>query len=73
MPDTLWYVSTTTRSMPTASRSAISTGASCMVEQLGFATMPSWNAASSGLTWLTTRGTSGFIRQAFELSMTVAP
>ena len=35
--------------------------------------MPSWAAASSGLTWLTTSGTPGSIRQALELSITVAP
>jgi len=34
--ETDWYVSTTTRSNPTVSRSAISTGTSCMVEQLGW-------------------------------------
>ncbi len=44
-----------------------------MVEQLGLATMPSCQARSSGLTWLTTSGTEGSIRQALELSMTVAP
>src|SRR3990172_2017870 len=49
------------------------TGTSCIVEQLGLATIPSCQARSSGLTWLTTSGTAGSIRQALELSMTVAP
>ena len=64
VPLTAWYVSTMTRSSPTASRSAISTGTSCIVEQFGLATMPSWRAASSALTWLTTSGTPGSIRHA---------
>src|SRR5687768_6258135 len=51
----------------------MSTGASCIVEQFGFAMIPSWPARSSGLTWLTTSGMAGSIRQADELSMTVAP
>ena len=46
---------------------------SCIVEQFGLAMIPAWPAASSGLTWLTTSGTAGSIRQAFELSMTVGP
>ena len=73
VPETDWYVSTTTRSRPTLSRRAMRTGASCIVEQFGLAMIPSWVAASSGLTWDTTRGTPTVIRQAFELSMTVAP
>ncbi len=40
VPETDWYVSTTTRSSPTLSRRAMSTGASCIVEQFGFAMMP---------------------------------
>ncbi len=66
-------MSTTTRSIPTLSRRAISTGTSCIVEQFGLAMMPAWSAASAGFTWLTTRGTLGSIRQAFELSITIAP
>ena len=66
-------MSTTTRSRPTASRSAISTGASCIVEQFGLATIPGCPSRSSGLTWDTTSGTVVSIRQADELSMTVAP
>src|SRR5207247_2656422 len=44
-----------------------------IVEQFGLATMPGWPSMSSGLTWLTTSGTVGSIRQAELLSMTVAP
>ena len=62
-----------TRSSPTESRSAIRTGTSCIVEQLGLAMMPGCPSRSSGLTWLTTSGIEGSIRHALELSMTVAP
>ena len=48
-------------------------GISCIVEQLGFATIPSCQARSSGFTCETTSGMSGSIRQALELSMTVQP
>src|SRR5262249_15579371 len=45
-----------------------------MVEQLGLATMPlGIDLSAPGLTSGTTRGTSGSIRQALELSMTMAP
>ena len=45
-----------------------------MVVQLGLAMMPfGGRSASSGLTSLTTSGTSGSIRQAEELSITIAP
>ncbi len=73
VPDTAWYVSTMTRSMPTLSRIAIRIGTSCIVEQLGLAMMPGWPSRSSGLTSLTTSGIVGSIRHALELSMTVAP
>ena len=46
---------------------------SCIVEQLGLAMIPSCHARSSGLTWDTTSGTSGSIRQALELSTTTQP
>src|SRR6185295_12969711 len=59
--------------MPTESRSAMSTGTSCIVEQFGLAMMPSCQSRSSGFTWLTTSGTFGSIRHADELSITVAP
>ncbi len=45
-----------------------------IVEQLGLAMIPlGWSAAVSGLTSGTTSGTSGSIRQAEELSITIAP
>ncbi len=47
---------------------------STMVVQFGLAMMPLGRVrASSGLTSLTTRGTSGSIRHAEELSTTTAP
>ena len=55
------------------SRRAIRTGASCIVEQFGLATIPGWPSRSSGLTCETTSGIVGSIRHADELSMTVAP
>src|SRR6266550_1449067 len=48
-------------------------GTSCIVEQFGLAMIPGWPSRSPGLTWLTTRGIVGSIRQALELSITVAP
>jgi len=45
-----------------------------MVEQLGLATMPfGIFCRASALTSGTTRGTSGSMRQALELSTTTAP
>jgi hypothetical protein len=41
--------------------------------QFGFAISPLWPAAASGLTSLTTSGTSSFIRQKLVLSTTTAP
>ena len=52
-------MSTITRSSPTASRRAMSTGRSCIVEQFGLAMMPSCHSPSSGFTWLTMSGTAG--------------
>src|SRR5207245_3672367 len=47
---------------------------SWMVEQLGLATMPlGIERSASALTSGTTSGTSGSMRQALELSMTMAP
>ena len=51
----------------------MSGGTSCIVLQLGLAMIPSCASRSSGLTWLTTSGMPGSIRQALELSMTVQP
>jgi hypothetical protein len=56
----------------------LSTGIAAIVVQLGLAMMPlprcdhAW-AMASGLTSLTTSGTSGSRRQAEELSITVTP
>jgi hypothetical protein len=51
-----------------------STGMAAIVVQLGLAMMPlGGRIASSGLTSETTSGTSGCIRQAEELSITMAP
>ena len=45
-----------------------------MVVQLGLAMMPlTASSIASGLTSLTTRGTAGSMRNADELSMTMAP
>src|SRR5271154_2322404 len=45
-----------------------------MVEQFGLATIPlGMRASTAAFTSGTTRGTSGSIRQALELSMTMAP
>src|SRR5262245_35101628 len=59
---------------PAARFSGPSTGMAAIVVQLGLAMIPlGRRARASGLTSDTTRGTSGSIRQADELSMTVAP
>ena len=44
-----------------------------IVEQFGLAMIPLCVKISSGLTSGTTRGTSGSIRNALELSITIAP
>ena len=41
--------------------------------QLGLAMIPGWLAAASGLISGTTKGTSGFMRKALELSTITAP
>ena len=52
----------------------MSTGIAAIVVQLGLATMPlGMSSRSSGLTSETTSGTSGSLRQALELSTTMAP
>ena len=59
---------------PAARCSGLSTGIAAIVVQLGLAMMPlGGSIASSGLTSETTSGTSGSIRQAEELSITIAP
>ena len=59
---------------PAASWSGLSTGIATMVVQFGLATIPfGIEPRASSLTSGTTRGTSGSIRHAEELSMTIAP
>ena len=73
-PDTAWYVLTTRRVSPASSCSGLSTGIAAMVVQLGLAMMPlRASAMAPGLTSDTTSGTSGSMRNAEELSMTVTP
>ena len=61
-------------SSPAASCSGLSTGMATMVVQLGLATIPFGIERSvDSLTSGTTRGTSGSMRQADELSTTIAP
>ena len=62
------------RRSPAALCSGISTGIAAIVVQFGLAMMPlRASAIDSGLTSDTTSGTSGSIRHADELSMTMAP
>ena len=64
----------TSRRSPAAACSGLSTGIAAMVVQLGLATIPfGMDPSVWGLTSATTNGTSGSIRQADELSMTIAP
>ena len=63
-----------TRIKPASSCSGLSTGIAAIVVQLGLAMMPLRALAiSPGLTSLTISGTSGSIRHADELSITVTP
>ena len=65
---------TTSRSSPASSCSTRSTGIAAIVVQFGLAMMPlRASRTASGLTSDTTSGTSGSIRHAEELSMTIAP
>ena len=62
------------RMRPAASASGLTTGMPTMVVQFGLATMPfGIRSRAWGLTSDTTSGTSGSMRHADELSMTVAP
>ena len=62
------------RTRPASSCSGLSTGIAAMVVQFGLAMIPLRALAiSPGLTSLTISGTSGSIRHADELSMTIAP
>jgi hypothetical protein len=73
-PDTAWYVDTCSRTSCARRCSGASTGIAAIVVQLGLATMPfGVLSRSPGFTSLTTSGTSASIRQADELSTTIAP
>ena len=64
----------TSRVSPASSCNALSGGIAAIVVQLGLAMMPlRASATASGLTSDTTSGTSGSMRHADELSMTVTP
>ena len=64
----------TSRTSPASSCSGLSTGIAAIVVQFGLAMIPlRARRTASGLTSLTTSGTSGSIRQAEELSTTTAP
>ena len=59
---------------PAATCNGFNTGIAAIVVQLGFATMPlGIERSACALTSGTTSGTSGSMRQADELSMTMAP
>ena len=74
LPDTAWKVLTTSRRNPASTWSGFSTGIAAMVVQFGLAMIPlRISEIACGFTSLTTRGTSGSMRQADELSMTTAP
>ena len=72
-PDTDWYVETRTRCRPAASCSGFSTHVSGIVQQFGFATMPSCSSARAPFTSGTTSGTPGSSRYAADLSTATAP
>ena len=62
------------RTRPASSCNGLSTGIAAMVVQFGLAMMPMRALTiSPGLTSLTISGTSGSMRHADELSMTVTP
>ena len=66
-------VTTSVRS-PASRSSGLSAGMATMVVQLGLATMPfGMSSRAWALTSGTTSGTSGSMRQADELSITMAP
>src|SRR5665647_3219663 len=73
-PETAWYVATISRVNFASSCSGFRTGIAVIVVQFGFAMMPFGGlSVSPGLTSETTSGTSGSLRQADELSTTMAP
>ena len=74
LPDTAWYELTIRRRSPASACKGCNTGIAAIVVQLGLAIIPlRASPIACGLTSLTTRGTSGSIRQADELSITMTP
>src|SRR5204862_2045438 len=72
--DDAWYVETTTRLILAKSCNGFRATTIWMVEQFGLATIPlGILARASAFTSGTTSGTSGSMRQALELSTTMAP
>ena len=73
-PPAAWKLVATIARSPKASWSAFAGSMTTIVVQFGLAMMPlRASPTASGLTSLTTSGTSGSMRQADELSTTVAP
>ena len=72
-PDTDWYVDTRTRTRPAASCSGLSTHVSGIVQQFGFARIPSCSSARLPFTSGTTSGMPGSSRYADDLSTATAP
>ncbi len=72
-PETAWKLVAITRVSRPASCSGLSGITVTMVVQFGHARIPRWRRAACALISGTTRGTSGSIRNAFDLSITVAP
>ena len=61
-PETDWYVATRTRTRPASSCSGFSTQVSGIVQQFGFAMMPSCSSARRAFTSGTTSGIPGSSR-----------
>ena len=72
-PETDWYVAIRTRASPAASCRGLRTQVSGIVQQFGFATIPSCSSARFPFTSGTTRGIPGSSRYAADLSMAIAP
>src|SRR5262249_20008343 len=71
-PDADWYVLTRARARPAASCSGFSTIVRGIVQQFGFATIPSCSCARGPFTSGTTSGTPSSSRYADDLSTTTA-
>src|SRR5205823_7811112 len=72
-PEAAWYVETRTLRSPAASCRGFSTHVSGIVQQFGFARIPSCSATRSPFTSGTTSGTPGSSRYADDLSIATAP